>query len=80
MDYQMEKQQAIRNVLQSQEFLDVVKELRDGQLNRIIYSNEDEAKEREKAYVRVKTIDELMATLESIAKDGEIKEKAWKIL
>ena len=80
MDYQMEKQQAIRNILQSQEFIDVVKELRDSQLNRIIYSNEDEAKEREKAYVRVKTIDELMATLESIAKDGEIKEKAWKIL
>ena len=76
----MTKQEAIKNVLQSQEFLDVVKELRDGQLNRIIYSNEDEAKEREKAYVRVKTIDELMATLESIAKDGEIKEKAWKIL
>ena len=76
----MTKQEAIKNVLQSQEFLDVVKELRDGQLNRIIYSNEDEAKEREKAYVRVKTIDELMATLESIAKDGDIKEKAWKIL
>ena len=76
----MTKQEAIKNVLQSQEFLDVVKDLRENQLNRIIYSNEDEAKEREKAYVRVKTIDELMATLESIAKDGEIKEKAWKIL
>lgn len=76
----MTKQEAIKNVLQSQEFLDVVRDLRENQLNRIIYSNEDEAKEREKAYVRVKTIDELMATLESIAKDGEIKEKAWKIL
>lgn len=76
----MTKQEAIKNVLQSQEFLDVVRDLRENQLNRIIYSNEDEAKEREKAYVRVKTIDELMATLESIAKDGDIKEKAWKIL
>lgn len=62
------------------EFQEVVKELRDNQLNRIIHSNEDEANEREKAYVRVKTIDELMSTLESIAKDGEIKSKAWKIL
>lgn len=62
------------------EFQEVVKELRDNQLNRIIHSNEDEASEREKAYVRVKTIDELMSTLESIAKDGEIKSKAWKIL
>jgi len=76
----MTRQEAIRNILQSQDFLDVVQELRENQLNRIIYSNEDEAKEREKAYVRVKTIDELMSTLESIAKDGEIKEKAWKIL
>ena len=62
------------------EFQEVVKEIRDNQLNRIIHSNEDEANEREKAYVRVKTIDELMSTLESIAKDGEIKSKAWKIL
>jgi len=76
----MTRQEAIRNILQSQDFLDVIQELRENQLNRIIYSNEDEAKEREKAYVRVKTIDELMSTLESIAKDGEIKEKAWKIL
>ena len=62
------------------EFQEVIKEIRDNQLNRIIYSNEDEASEREKAYVRVKTIDELMSTLESISKDGEIKSKSWKIL
>jgi len=74
------KQEAIKNILQSQDFLDVVKELRENQLNRIIYSNEDDAKEREQAYVRVKTIDELMSYLESIAKDSEIKDKAWKIL
>jgi vacuolar-type H+-ATPase subunit C/Vma6 len=80
MDYQMTRQEAIRNILQSQDFLDVVKELRENQLNRIIYSNEDDAKEREQAYVRVKTIDELMSYLESIAKDSEIKDKAWKIL
>jgi vacuolar-type H+-ATPase subunit C/Vma6 len=76
----MTRQEAIRNILQSQDFLDVVKELRENQLNRIIYSNEDDAKEREQAYVRVKTIDELMSYLESIAKDSEIKDKAWKIL
>jgi len=76
----MTRQEAIRNILQSQDFLDVVKELRENQLNRIIYSNEDDAKERERAYVRVKTIDELMGYLESIAKDSEIKDKAWKIL
>lgn len=76
----MTKQEAIKNVLQSQEFLDVIKELRENQLNRIIYSNEDATKEREQAYLRVKTIDEIMSYLESIAKDSEIKDKAWKIL
>lgn len=80
MDYQMERQQAIRNVLQSQEFLDVIEELRQNQINRIIYSNETDAKEREQAYLRVKTINELMSYLESIAKDSEIKDKAWTIL
>jgi len=76
----MTRQEAIRNILQDEEFNKVIKELRENQLNRIIYSNEDDAKERERAYVRVKTIDELMGYLESIAKDSEIKDKAWKIL
>jgi len=76
----MDKQQIIKNILMTPEFQEVIKEIRDNQLNRIIYSNEDEANEREKAYVRVKTIDELMSTLESISKDGEIKSKSWKIL
>ena len=76
----MTRQEAIRNILQDEEFNKVIEELRENQLNRIIYSNEDDAKERERAYVRVKTIDELMGYLESIAKDSEIKDKAWKIL
>ena len=76
----MTRQEAIRNILQDEEFNKVIQELRENQVNRIIYSNEDDAKEREQAYVRVKTIDELMSYLESIAKDSEIKDKAWKIL
>ena len=76
----MTRQEAIRNILQDEEFNKVIQELRENQLNRIIYSNEDATKEREQAYLRVKTIDELMAYFESIAKDSEIKDKAWKIL
>jgi len=76
----MTRQEAIRNILRDEEFNKVIQELRENQINRIIYSNEDDAKERERAYVRVKTIDELMGYLESIAKDSEIKDKAWKIL
>lgn len=76
----MDKQDIIKNILMTPEFQEVVKELRDNQLNRIIYSNEDDVKVREQAYLRVKTIDELMNYLESIAKDSEIKDKSWKIL
>ena len=76
----MTRQEAIRNILRDEEFNKVIQELRENQVNRIIYSNEGDAKDREQAYLRVKTIDELMAYLESIAKDSEIKDKAWKIL
>ena len=76
----MTRQEAIQNLLHDEHFLEVLKELRDNQLNRIIYSSQDAVQDREQAYIRIKTIDELMAYLESIAKDNEIKDKAWKIL
>jgi hypothetical protein len=80
MDYQMTRQEAIRNLLQSQEFLDVIEELRDNQLNNIRYSEANQIEERERYYNRLQAIDEIMAYLESITKDGDIKDKAWKIL
>ena len=76
----MTRQEAIQNLLLDEHFNEVIKELRENQLNRIIYSNQDAVQDREQAYIRIKTIDELMAYLESIAKDKEIKDKAWKIL
>lgn len=80
MDYPMTRQEAIRNLLQSQEFLDVIEELRDNQMNSIRYSESHQKEERERYYNRLQAIDEIMAYLESITKDGEIKDKAWKIL
>ena len=46
----------------------------------IINSNSDQQVERENAYIRIKVINEIMYRFESIAKDDEIKDKAWKIL
>lgn len=71
---------AIKNVLSSQEFLDVMKEMKDTQLQIIQYSSDDEAELREYAYQRIRSINEIMSNLESIAQTGEIKDKAWKIL
>ena len=75
----MTKQEAIKNILQSQEFLDVMKEMKDNQIQTIIYSNDEDKNIRENAYIRIRTINEIMANLESISKSGEIKDKAWKI-
>jgi hypothetical protein len=75
----MTQQEAIQNVLASQEFLDVVEELKANHLQTIVYSTEKETNLREGAYHRISCINELMSTLESIAMTGEIKSKAWKI-
>ena len=76
----MTKSEAFRNILQSQELLDEVEAMKKELMNMIINSDDDESSVREAAYVRIRTINELMARFESIAKDDEIKDKAWKIL
>ena len=76
----MTKSEAFRNLLQSQELHDEVEAMKKELMDLIINSDDDEKAVREAAYVRVKTINELMARFESIAKDDEIKDKAWKII
>ena len=76
----MTKSEAFRNLLQSQELLDEVEAMKKELMDLIINSDDDEEAVREAAYVRIKTINELMARFESIAKDDEIKSKAWKII
>ena len=76
----MTKSEAFRNLLQSDEFQAEIVAMRKELTDLIIHSDDDESSVREAAYVRIRTINELMARFESIAKDDEIKEKAWKIL
>jgi len=76
----MNKSEAFRNLLQSQELLDEVEAMKKELMDLIINSDDDEPSVREAAYVRIRTINELMARFESIAKDDEIKDKAWKII
>jgi|TARA_B100001142_G_scaffold307322_1_gene337837 hypothetical protein len=76
----MNKSEAFRNLLQSQELLDEVEAMKKELTDLIINSDDDESSVREAAYVRIRTINELMARFESIAKDDEIKDKAWKII
>ena len=76
----MTKSEAFKNILQSQELNDEIESMRKELVELIINSDDDEVATREGAYVRIKAINEIMSRFESIAKDDEIKDKAWKIL
>jgi len=76
----MTKSEAFRNLLQSQELNDEMQEMQNELTELIINSDSDQQKVREDAYVRIKVINEIMNRFKSIAKDDEIKDKAWKIL
>ena len=76
----MTKSEAFRNLLQSEELNNEVEEMKKELMDLIINSDDDESSVRELAYVRIRTINELMARFESIAKDDEIKDRAWKII
>lgn len=72
--------EAMQNILGSTEFQEVMKEMKDTQLQMIQYSGDEELQLREYAYQRIRSINEIMSNLESIAQTGQIKDKAWKIL
>tara|TARA_R110000782_G_scaffold33281_1_gene80462 strand:- start:93 stop:323 length:231 start_codon:yes stop_codon:yes gene_type:complete len=76
----MTKSEAFRNLLQSQELNDEMQEMQHELTELIINSDTDQQKVREDAYVRIKVINEIMNRFKSIAKDDEIKDRAWKIL
>ena len=76
----MTKSEAFRNLLQSQELNDEMQEMQNELTELIINSDSDQQKTREDAYVRIKVINEIMNRFKSIAKDDEIKDRAWKIL
>jgi hypothetical protein len=76
----MTKSEAFRNLLQSEELHIEIGEMKKELMDLIINSDDDEPEVREAAYMRIKVINELMARFESIAKDDEIKSKAWKII
>ena len=76
----MTKTEAFKNLLQSQELLDEIEAMKKELMDMIVHSDDDQKEVREAADIRIKTINELMARFESIAKNDEIKDKAWKII
>ena len=69
-----------KTLLGDEFFVGVVKKQREGYISLILNSAEDDVETRERSIVKIRALDEFMATLESISKEGEILKKRLKFL
>ena len=76
----MEKQFEIQAVLNTQSFLDEIKDMTKECYAEIENSNPEDVAIRERAYHRIKAIDSMMTRLQSVVDSDKIKDKSWTIL
>jgi len=76
----MEKQFEIQAVLNTQSFLDEIKDMTKECYAEIENSNPEDVAIRERAYHRIKAIDNMMTRLQSVVDIDKIKDKSWTIL
>tara|TARA_B110000211_G_scaffold208643_1_gene245372 strand:- start:211 stop:501 length:291 start_codon:yes stop_codon:yes gene_type:complete len=75
----MIKEEAIANILNDDSFKEAMDELVKMHLDMLINSDVDDKLAREICYMRITTINEIMAHLQSIADQKKIDNKRWKI-
>lgn len=75
----MIKSSAISNILNDSSFKEALDELIKMHLDMLINSDVDEKQAREICYLRITTINEIIAHLQSIADQEKIDTKRWKI-
>ena len=75
----MIKEEGIANILNDDSFQEAMSELIKMHLDMIVNSDVDDKHVREIAYMRITTINEIMAHLQSIADGKKIQDKKWKI-
>ena len=75
----MIKEESIANILTDDSFKEAMDELIKMHLDMIIHSDVDDKQAREICYMRITTINEIMAHLQSIADDKKINDNKWKI-
>ena len=66
-------------LLRDELFQDVVKKQRELYINNILNSADEDLDFRERERIKLRGVEELIASLESLAKNSEIKEKRFKI-
>ena len=76
----MDKKAEINSVLNTQSFLDEIKEMTKECYAEIENSNPEDVAIRERAYHRIKAIDSMMTRLQSVVDSDKIKDKSWTIL
>ena len=76
----MEKQSEIKAVLNTQSFLDEIKDMTKECYAEIENSNPEDVAVRERAYHRIKAINNMMTRLQSVVDSDKIKNKSWTIL
>ena len=65
--------------LQDEFFLDVVEKQRLLYINNIINSNAEDVEGREMNYLKLRVLDEFIASLQSISDDKLVEKKRWKV-
>ena len=73
------KHEAIANILNDDSFQEAMDELKQMHLDMLINSDVDDKTAREVCYMRITTINEIIAHLQSIADQEKIDSKRWKI-
>ena len=71
--------EGIANIINDDSFKEAMDELKTMHIDMICNSEADEKDVREIAYMRITTINEIMAHLQSIADQKKIDSKRWKI-
>lgn len=75
----MDKIERAKHLLTDEFFTDVVKKQRELYIDTILNSDPDRMDEREAAYIKIRALDEFIASLESMAASAEVVKKRWKV-
>jgi hypothetical protein len=74
------KSERARAYLSDEFFLELVESQKLLYRNNIFDSNEFDVEVREKNFLKLKVMDEFIATIQALADDKQIAQKRWKIL
>jgi len=75
----MEKHQRALTLIKDDFFNELVKSQREFYISVILNSPENDIDVRERALIKIRALDEFIATIESLSKQGEINRKRFKI-